>query len=130
MTVSAPKSKSGWHCSIWLPLILPTLSAWKQWFVQEGYFCWMIPIVHDSFFLVPLGGQNIIWIFNSGCLLSRKVWWVVWIGSFCPKLRYFTDQNGPNGGPHQNEFWPFLSIKMNVTNSQSVQSRWKMGSFV
>ena len=27
------------------------------------------------------------------------------IGSFCPKLRCFTGQNGPNGGPHENEFW-------------------------
>ena len=36
---------------------------------------------------------------TSGCLLSRKVLWAVWSGSFCPKLRYFADQNGPKGGP-------------------------------
>ena len=24
------------------------------------------------------------------------------MGSFCPKLRYFTDRNGPKGGPHEN----------------------------
>ena len=29
---------------------------------------------------------------------------VVWIGNFCPKLRYFTDQNGPKGGLHENGY--------------------------
>ena len=72
----------------------------------------------DTFFLAPLGGQNIIWILvTSVCLLSRKVWCVVRIGSFCPKLRYFIDQNRPKEGPHQNEFWLFSNTKMNVTNS-------------
>ena len=33
------------------------------------------------------------------------------------KLRYFTDQNGPKGRPHENEFWLFSNTKMNVTNS-------------
>ena len=59
------------------------------------------------------------------CLLSRKAWCVVQIGSFCPKLRYFSDQNGPKGGPHQNKFWLFSNEKMNVTISYSGKSRWK-----
>ena len=28
---------------------------------------------------------------TSECLLSRKIWWAVWINSVCPKLRYYTD---------------------------------------
>ena len=39
------------------------------------------------------------------------------INSFCPKLRYFTDQNESKGGPHENEFWVFSNTEMNVTNS-------------
>ena len=48
---------------------------------------------------------------TSRCLLSRKVWWVDRIGSFYPKLRYFTDQDGPKGGSHQNGFLPFSNKK-------------------
>ena len=33
------------------------------------------------------------------------------------KLRYFTDQNGPKGGPYENEFWVLSDSEMNVTNS-------------
>ena len=33
------------------------------------------------------------------------------------KLRYFTDQNGPKRGPHENEFWVLSDSEMNVTNS-------------
>ena len=33
-----------------------------------------------------------------------------------PKFRYFTDQNGPKGQPHENEFWHFPNTKMNITN--------------
>ena len=36
---------------------------------------------------------------------------------FGQKLSYFTDQNGPKGEPHENEFWLFSNTKMNVTNS-------------
>ena len=50
-------------------------------------------------------------------LISGKVWRAVRIGNFCPKLRYFTDQNGPNGESHENEFWLFANTKMNATNS-------------
>ena len=54
---------------------------------------------------------------------SRKVWWVVRIGSFCPKLTYCTDQNGPKGGLHENEFWPFSNTKMNATNTEKVDEK-------
>ena len=34
-----------------------------------------------------------------------------------PKFKYFTDQNVPKGGdPHENEFWYFSNMKMNITN--------------
>ena len=33
-----------------------------------------------------------------------------------PKSRYFADQNGPNGGPIENEFWQFSNTKINMTN--------------
>ena len=32
------------------------------------------------------------------------------------KNRYFTDQNGPTGGPHENEFRAFSNSEMNITN--------------
>ena len=42
-------------------------------------------------FWFPLGDKTYYgFLVSSGCLLSRKVWWVVRIGSFFPKLRYFT----------------------------------------
>ena len=31
-------------------------------------------------------------------------------------MKYFTDQNGPKGGPIENEFWVFSNSEMNVTN--------------
>ena len=37
------------------------------------------------------------------------------MGSFCPKLSYFTDQDGPKEGQHENDFWIFSFTKMNVT---------------
>ena len=30
-------------------------------------------------------------------------------------LRYFTGQNGPKGGPHENEFWVFSNSEVNIT---------------
>ena len=71
----------------------------------------------DTFFWFHSGDKTYGFLVTSGCLLSREVWRAVGIGNFCPKLRYFTDQNGPDGGPHQNEFWLFSNKKMNVTNS-------------
>ena len=40
-------------------------------------------------------------------------------------MRYFTDQNGPKEGPHENEIWVFSYSEMNVTNGYSRKSRWK-----
>ena len=72
-------------------------------------------------FLAPLEGQNIIWVFSnlgvstSGCLLEKHD--VVQIASFCAKLRYLTDQNGPKTGPHQNKLWLFWNNKILQTVS-------------
>ena len=55
------------------------------------------PWADAFFFLSHLGGQNVIWIFSNLRVGVR-------IGSFCPKLRYITDQTGPKRGPHENEF--------------------------
>ena len=35
--------------------------------------------------------------------------------AFGKKLRYFTDQNGPKGGPHENKFRVFSNSEMNIT---------------
>ena len=73
----------------------------------------------DSFFWLHFGGKTLYGLLvTSGCLFSRKVWWVVSIGSFCPKLRYFTGQNGAKGwGTHiKINFWLFSNKKINVTN--------------
>ena len=69
------------------------------------------------------GWRNIIWIFSNLRVSPFKK--SIRIGRFCPKLRYFTDQNGPKGGPHKNKFWLFSNTKMNVTSSYSRRSRWK-----
>ena len=54
---------------------------------------------------------------TSGCPLSRKVWWAVWIGSFWPKIEVFYRPEWTKGGPHENEFWVFSNSEMNITNS-------------
>ena len=59
---------------------------------------------------------------TSGCLLSRKVWWAVRIGSFCLKLEYFIDRNCWK----ENEFFPILKYK-NESYKQSRKRRWKNG---
>ena len=42
---------------------------------------------------------------SSGCLLSRKIWWTVQIGSFCPNFfGEFVGQDGLKEGLHENEF--------------------------
>ena len=91
----------------------------------------VIEIVHEliPFFASPQGEKQYRFLITSGCLLSRWVWWVVWIGSFCPKLRYFTSQNGPKGGPHENEFWLVSNTKMNVTNSRKSRNFTKFFNF-
>ena len=40
-------------------------------------------------------------------------------------MRYFTDENGPKGRLHENEFWLFSNTKMNVTNrAEKVDKKW------
>ena len=36
--------------------------------------------------------------------------------AFGQKMRYFTEQNGSNGRPHENKFWLFSNWEVNVTN--------------
>ena len=40
-------------------------------------------------------------------------------------MRYFKDENGPQGGSHKYEFWLFSNTKMNISNSLSGKSRQK-----
>ena len=49
--------------------------------------------------LIPGGGQSSQDVYFLGRYdeLSKLV-------AFGQKLKYFTDQNGPTGGPHENEF--------------------------
>ena len=42
-------------------------------------------------------------------------------------MRYFTDENGPKGRLHENEFWLFSNTKMNVTN-RAEKVDWKNGT--
>ena len=56
-------------------------------------------LVHEliPFFDSTRGTKYNGFLVTSGCLCSRKAWCVVGVGSFRPKLRYFTYQNGPKG---------------------------------
>ena len=77
-------------------------------------------------FLALLWGQKIIWTFsNLGCLLSRKVWWAVRIGSFRPKLRYFINLNRRKGRPHENEFWlvSIQKLMLQTVKAEKVDER-------
>ena len=57
----------------------------------------------DAFFWLLLGDKTLYgFLVILGCLLSKKVWWAVQIGSFCPNLRYFRDHNGPKKEPDEN----------------------------
>ena len=54
-----------------------------------------------------------IWIF---AFLNVYISWIeqdkILISQLSPpKFRYFTDQNGPKGGPHENEFWSQIELK-------------------
>ena len=51
---------------------------------------------------------NVFWIERNKVLIPQLS---------PPKFRSFGDQNGPKGGPHENEFWKFSNTKMNITNS-------------
>ena len=58
------------------------------------------------------------------CLLSRKVWWAVCVGSFWQKLRYFTDQNGPNGD-HMKMNFEQKSEKREFKREKVGKIRWQ-----
>ena len=45
-----------------------------------------------------------------------------------PQFKYFAYQNGPKGGPNENEFRYFSNTKMNITSSYSSKRRWKNGA--
>ena len=52
------------------------------------------------------------------CIFPESDGTKFWSHSFHLQIfRHFTDQNGPKGGLHENEFWHFSNIKMNIHNS-------------
>ena len=58
------------------------------------------------------------WFFT---FLSMYVFWIergkiLILQLSPPKFRYFADQNGPKGGPHENEFWQFSNVRMSSIN--------------
>ena len=68
---------------------------------------------------------------TSGCLLSRKVWWAVWIGSFWPKIEVFYRPEWTKGGTT----WKWILSIFKFRNEyykQLDQKKYmkKMGSFV
>ena len=70
---------------------------------SEGIDFEIVDIENSDHKLIPFFGspweKNKIWILvTSDCLLSRKIWWAVRIGSFYSTLRYFTDQKRQKGG--------------------------------
>ena len=89
-----------------------------SWFGCSDKYHSNSPWADTFFFLAPLEGQSIIWIFS---ILRVSTFYKSMLGSpnrsFCPTLMYFTDQNGSKGGPNENEFWLFSNSEMNVTNS-------------
>ena len=73
-----------------------------------------------SRFLVTSGGL----VSNKKCdELSESV-------ALGQKLRYFTDQLEPKGGPHENEFWVLSNSEKKLQTVRSKKVDKKMGSFV
>ena len=71
------------------------------------------------------------WFFT---FLNVYVSWIkqdkIMISKFSlPKFRYFSDQNGLKGGPHENEFWQFSNAKMSFWN-RARKADGKRWSFV
>ena len=52
------------------------------------------------------------------------------IGSFFAKSRYFTDHNGPKGGPHEMNFAYFQVQKWMLQTVRAEKVDEKIGSFV
>ena len=44
-----------------------------------------------------------------------------------PKFRYFAEQNGPTGRPHEYEFWQISKAKISFLNSYGLTGRCKNG---
>ena len=62
-----------------------------------------VKIVHEC--LDSAGGQNIIWfLVTQGVYFLKKYDQLSESVVFSQKLRYFTEQNGPNWESHANEF--------------------------
>ena len=95
-------------CSIFLLYCL-TMLGWSL----SSNSSWV-----DTFLWVPLGNVLLV---TLGCLPSKKVWWAVQFGSSCPKLRYFTDQNGPKRGTTQKWILSIYKYKYSL----SEKSAWK-----
>ena len=45
---------------------------------------------------------------------------------FYPNIKYFTDQDGPKKGQHENEFWIFSNTKINITVRKEKVDRKKV----
>ena len=84
------------------------------WYTKLTLF---MSVLHPQ--VVWEGAKYIVhgFLVTSECLLSRKVWWSVPIGSFLPKLGYFTNQNELKGVSPEYEFWLFSNTKMNARDS-------------
>ena len=105
-----------------------------------------------SRFILPLLLENVIvheldpkkWVFSGGgwtkhnrflvtlrCVVSRKVWWAIWMGSFWPKIKVCYRPEGTKAGTtwkwilsifkFRNEYYKQLGQKKEMK---------KMGSFV
>ena len=68
----------------------------------------MAAVVHElepkNVYLAPAGGQTIIQIFSNLIFFLEKCDELSESVAFGQNLRYFTDQNGSKGRPHENEF--------------------------
>ena len=74
--------------------------------------------ISQKFFKCHVSHSGMDDLVSSGCPLSRKIWWTVQIGSFCPNFfGEFVGQDGLKEGLHENEFWLFSNTKMEVANS-------------
>ena len=101
------------------------------------YIVVIVVIVHElepkkmSIFLRRVDKPWYRFLVTSECLLSRKVWWVVWIGSFWPNIEVFYRPEGAKEGTtwkwilsifqFRNEYYKQLDQKKQMK---------KMGSFV
>ena len=104
---------------------------WEDWFWNSEYrhICTLVLVHKLITFLATLGGQNALLIsVTSGCLLPRKICWAIRIGSFCSKLRYFTDQNIPKGDHKKMKFDHFQIQKWILQTVRAEKVDQKMES--